>query len=198
MTATPSLLGSGRHGPKTDELKILSALQQGASASAVARAPRRPWGVALACAVVAGAGIVIWQSNRAAASSAAAAAAVAALAPAPRAVPASAAPAIGPAAVEPAASAALIETVAPAAMAASAIAQVPAAAAASAPIASSHRAASRHAPLHTASAKPVRKAAAVRAAPVAQKDPDVDLLEAMVAHVRGQQPAKKPADEARP
>jgi ribonuclease E len=209
--APPSLWGaSKRPAAPAEDLKILSALQ-GPGAE-----PKRRSGSAVAvaavCAVAAGVSAVLWwgASSRAAAPMAMATSEV----PVAKAeaVPLQAAPAQAPAA-----SAAVIENVpaepvvaaASAAAPASPVAQ-PLAALAAEPVASAASVppARRAAKAHAAPHKPATAHASAQKKPEppkqAAKDPDVDLLEAMVAHVRGtkaaasKRSAAAPADPAKP
>lgn len=206
----PSLWGaSKRPAAPAEDLKILSALQ-GPGAE-----PKRRSGSAVAiaavCAVAAGVGAVLWwgASSRAvapvvAAASEAPVAKAEAVQPVPAQAPAASAAVIENVPVEPVAAVASA-----AAPAASAVAQ-PLAALAAEPVASAASAppAKRPTKTHVAPHKPATAHANAQKKPEAPKqaakDPDVDLLEAMVAHVRGSKAAASkrtpaaPADPAKP
>jgi hypothetical protein len=197
VTAPPSLLGSaGSAAPKAENLKILSALQS--SPAAPWSRARTPFVIALAACTIAGAGVWAWSAKETSGEEPLVASAAPVVAPSVDAVPA--------APVAPAASAAIIETLPVAALPAApleatavaspqptpprlAAAQTAPGAAAGVP--ARHHTLStpsprRHSATRTASARskkpPVtRKEQEQRAA----KEADVDLLEAMMAHVHG-------------
>lgn len=204
----PSLLGDDA-AAKPEELKILSALE--GAPRAPGRSASRPWLLGAAAVVLAGAWIVIWQQANRSSSSADATPALPEPVMARAAAPAEAPKASTPvAAAAAAASAAVIETVAELSPSVShAPAQANAASSAADTASAASRvvaaAAARHAGAkqpaahaaphkHLASAKTEHKPAARHEPATPAEDPDVDLLEAMVAHVRGKAAADTQAE----
>lgn len=202
----PTLFGATPKPAADGDLKILSALQTSPSGKPPVRRKSLWFGAGAAALIAAGVGYIAWSqtpdaetvaSTPAAASSPAASAAVAAAPATPVATAASSpAPSASP-------MAALIENT-PAEPAAAASAPAPQAQTVALHPVPAAPAVPKPAPkTHVASAQPQHKAAAHKsheaAAPApeasrkaaASKDADVDLLEAMVAHVRGKNAAKK-------
>jgi hypothetical protein len=202
----PTLFGATPKPAADGDLKILSALQTSPGGKPPVRRKSLWFGAGAAALIAAGVGYIAWsQTPEAEAVASTPAAPATASSPAASAAAPAAAVAAAASASAPSASpmAALIENTpaepaaaapAPAAQA-QAVALHPVAAAPAAP---------KPAPkTHVASAQPQHKAAAHKpheaAAPApeasrktaASKDADVDLLEAMVAHVRGKNAAKK-------
>jgi len=204
-SAPPSLFGASPKPAADSDLKILSALQTSPNGKPPVRRRSLWLGAGAATLIAAGVGYIAWSQTPAAdtvasapvapslpASAAASAPAVtaAASAPAPNASPMAAlienapaeTPAAAPAATPPVQQAALqpLPAAAPVAPKPAPKTHVAAAQLQHKPAAHKHR---DTAPAPAAET-PTRKAAA-------SKDADVDLLEAMVAHVRGKNAAKK-------